>query len=111
MNAPQLQLATVLADLAATGRKLAENCEKAVALLERAEAQCESPARETAPTPMPIEKPMMMTVAQVARELQVHVRTLTRMVAAGEGPKPIKVRGATRFRRVAVERWIARRES
>lgn len=105
-------LASILMDLAELGRKLVETSESALALLAQREAECRSPEPDpAAKDSMSIDKPMLMTGAQVAEELQVTLRTLRRMRAAGEGPKPIEVRGALRWRRVAVERWVARRES
>jgi len=49
---------------------------------------------------------LMLTKRQAASLLGVHVRTLDRMRAAGEGPKAIRVRGAVRYRGRDVDRWL-----
>jgi len=104
----------VAARLAELHRALAEEYEKlagdatetsgtGLASLGGGEAECRTDA-------MPAEKPSLLTAAQLAAELQVDPRTLRRMRAAGEGPKPVTVRGRDRWRREAVDRWLARRQ-
>jgi predicted DNA-binding transcriptional regulator AlpA len=49
---------------------------------------------------------LTLTTSGLANMLGVHPRTIQRMRTAGEGPKPIGVRGALRYRRKDVERWL-----
>lgn len=55
--------------------------------------------------------PELMPVADAAAYLAVGVRTLTRWSAIGRAPAPIKLtpgrRGAVRYRRSDLERWVA----
>ncbi|MFN0009297.1 MAG: helix-turn-helix transcriptional regulator [Planctomycetota bacterium] len=112
MNAPDLTHVAELLEAAARELRSASGTWGiGLHTLLEPEAECVPESNTPPRDAMPIEKPMLMTAAQVAAEFQIHERTLGRMVAAGEGPKPIKVRGATRFRRTAVEKWVARRES
>jgi predicted DNA-binding transcriptional regulator AlpA len=107
---PNPDLARILADLAAVGRKLVETSESALALLERAEAQCVSPE-----TPMPASPTetlsALMTRREVAALLRIEPRTLSRLRADPEFefPDPVHVGSAVRWRRSSVMRWVAAR--
>ena len=103
MTVPPDPLVQVLADLAAVGRKLVETSESALALLGKHEAEC------PVSMPTPQNEPPILTAGEVAEMLRVNERTFRRLRASGQGPQPVKVRGAVRWRREAVERWIARR--
>ncbi|WP_034266765.1 helix-turn-helix transcriptional regulator [Actinospica robiniae] len=49
----------------------------------------------------------LLTVPQVASELQISRATLYRWVETGKGPKPLKLPGGTlRFRRSALDRFL-----
>jgi len=52
-------------------------------------------------------EPLMITAAQVARMLQVSLRTLWRMRSAGDLPTPLRVGAAVRWRKEEIIRWIA----
>jgi hypothetical protein len=54
--------------------------------------------------------PELMTPAQAAAWLQVAVRTLEDWRAANVGPPFSKVRQTIRYRRTALEAWIAAQE-
>jgi predicted DNA-binding transcriptional regulator AlpA len=52
----------------------------------------------------------LLTKVEVAQLLRVSVRTLDRMLAAGDGPPPILLpSGRRRWRRGDVEQWIETR--
>ena len=111
MSAPQQPLAAVLADLVAVGKKLVETSESCLALLERGEAECLSSGREpVAEPPMSIERTMLMTADEVARELRLGRRTLGRLRADPEAkfPQPLKRAKALRWRRGDVARYRLR---
>jgi predicted DNA-binding transcriptional regulator AlpA len=100
-------LVAVFSDLAAVGRKLVETSEVALAILQEREAECRPSADEREHATLS----MTMSATETAEALGVGTRTLRRMRAAGEGPKPVKIRGALRYRRTAVETWLARKQA
>jgi excisionase family DNA binding protein len=103
VTVPPDPLVQVLSDLAAVGRKLVETSESALALLAEREAEC--------PVSMPTPPDTaILTAKEVADLLRVTERTFRRLRSSGQGPQPIKVRGALRWRREAVDRWIARKQ-
>jgi excisionase family DNA binding protein len=53
------------------------------------------------------ESPLLLTAGQVAQLIQVSPRTLWRLVSSNKVVRPVKVGGATRWRRAMVEQWIA----
>ncbi len=53
------------------------------------------------------ERPLLLTAGQVAELLQIGERTLWRYVGSGHAPPPIHIGGATRWRRDAIEEWVA----
>jgi excisionase family DNA binding protein len=57
------------------------------------------------------EMKLVLTPAEFAALLGVHPRTLQRMRAAGEGPKPITIGKTLRYRRRDVERWLEGKRS
>jgi prophage regulatory protein len=53
--------------------------------------------------------PSLLTLDDVARDLAVSVRTVQRLVAAGEFPTPIRITpGRVRWRRADVDAWLDR---
>jgi len=66
--------------------------------------------REAVMDAMPAMK-LVLSQAETAELLGVHARTLARMRAAGGGPRAIRVRGAIRYRRADVERWLEGKRS
>jgi prophage regulatory protein len=52
-------------------------------------------------------EPALMTAEQVARTLQISVRSLWRMRAANYVPAPIKVGGSVRWSQDRLNSWIA----
>lgn len=50
--------------------------------------------------------PLLLTAQQVADLLQISPRTLWRYVSSSQIIRPVKIGGATRWRRVAVQQWI-----
>jgi len=93
MIEPLVALARDLHDLAARAEQLARSLESAVARLDQHE-------------PSQTDMKPVLTPAEFAATIGVHVRTVQRMRAAGQGPKPIRVRGAVRYRRRDVEAWL-----
>ena len=87
-----------LHDLAARASELARTLESAVAPLAK-------------PEQSQTNMPLVITPAEFADMLGVHPRTVQRMRAGGQGPKPIRVRGAVRYRRRDVERWLEDKRS
>ena len=57
------------------------------------------------------EQEVTMTSIEVAAMLKVHLRTLRRMRAAGEGPTFIGFGRSVRYQRSQVLRWLAERKS
>ena len=63
----------------------------------------------TAPTKPDAEPPMvpeLLSVGQVAELLSIGVRTVWRLTSSGELPRPVKIGGATRWRRAELFEWI-----
>lgn len=54
------------------------------------------------------ESTLLMTVTQVAGYVGLAVRTVWRLVSAGQFPEPVRVPGvrATRWRRADVAQWV-----
>ena len=106
------ELARVLADLATIGRKLVETSESALALLERSEAQFDLP--EAPMSISPTETPSaLMTRREVAALLRIDLRTLGRWRSDPSVgfPEPVHRARVLRWKRTAIERWLAARES
>jgi prophage regulatory protein len=51
--------------------------------------------------------PLLLTAEQVAHLIQISPRTLWRLVSSKQIVGPMKIGGATRWPRSAVEQWIA----
>ena len=111
MSAASAELATVLADLAAVGKKLTETSEKALALLEAGEAECLSRVPQlVAQPPMQVKQSMVMTAEEVRSELRISRSSLGRLRSdpRAKFPAPLKRTKSLRWRREAVEAWIRR---
>jgi predicted DNA-binding transcriptional regulator AlpA len=108
MSLPREPIVQVLADLAAVGRRLVATSESALALLAKDEAECRSD--EPTAMPAPPTETALLTGREVVALLKVSDRTFRRLRASGQGPQPVKVGGAMRWRREAVLRWLARRQ-
>lgn len=52
------------------------------------------------------DQPILLTAAQVAGLLQIGERTVWRLLSAGAIVAPVRIGGATRWRRELLERWI-----
>jgi excisionase family DNA binding protein len=50
--------------------------------------------------------PLLLTASQVAGLLQIGERTVWRLLSAGAIVAPVRIGGATRWRRELLERWI-----
>ena len=50
--------------------------------------------------------PALMTVEQLAKVLQVSIRSVWRMRSAGQVPPPVKIGGGVRWRVRDVQSWI-----
>lgn len=58
-------------------------------------------------TPAPQDaEPLLLTAAQVAGLLQIGERTVWRLLSVGAIIAPVRIGGATRWRRDALQRWI-----
>ena len=55
----------------------------------------------------PKVQPALITVAELAHLMQVSVRTLWRLLIAGQIPIPIRIGGNTRWRLEEINQWIA----
>jgi excisionase family DNA binding protein len=51
----------------------------------------------------------LLTRANLCEQLQISLRTLSRMVATGELPPPIHIGRCVRFRQADIEEWIAKK--
>lgn len=107
-------LASTAATLSAQAQRVAEllaaefgSSRDDLALLAKREAVM-APGKTGVET---MEKKLTLTRDETANLLGVHPRTLSRMRASNEGPKPIKIRGAVRYRRHDVERWLEGKRS
>ena len=100
-----LAIAQALEQLAGEYRLLAGSSRGDLASLARAEP-CHDSMDDDA-EPAGIERQSLtLTTNGLANMLGVHPRTIQRMRAGGEGPRPIGVRGALRYRRKDVERGL-----
>lgn len=54
---------------------------------------------------LPVE-PLLIPPCEVAHLLGISVRTLWRLLAAGEVPEPVRLRKAVRWRRSDIEAWL-----
>lgn len=52
------------------------------------------------------DKPTLLSANQVATMMQISVRTVWRLLSAGELIEPVRMRGNTRWRRRELEEWI-----
>jgi hypothetical protein len=100
-----LAIAQALEQLAGEYRLLAGSSRGDLASLARAEP-CHDSMGNYPETVAPERDRLTLTTNGLANMLGVHPRTIQRMRTAGEGPKPIGVRGALRYRRKDVERWL-----
>lgn len=70
------------------------------------------PARPDAPIPAtPVAAPSLMTVREVASLLSMSERSVWRAAAAGDLPKPLQIRGCSRWIRDEVETVIRKAAS
>jgi excisionase family DNA binding protein len=68
-------------------------------------ASVKFPGSHTPDSPLGTE-PILITASELAAMMQVSVRTLWRLLSQGRILKPIRLGGATRWRRDEVRRWI-----
>jgi excisionase family DNA binding protein len=54
---------------------------------------------------------VLLSTDEVAKMLAICKRTLFRLVAVGEFPKPIRLGAAMRWRRETIERFLSEQES
>lgn len=64
-------------------------------------------SRSDLPEPTPHAGTLLVTAEEVARMLNVSVRSIWRMRSAGHVPKPIRMGGNIRWRRIDIEEWVA----
>jgi predicted DNA-binding transcriptional regulator AlpA len=71
--------------------------------------KCSAPlmATNAGVSPAPAEKPVLVTAAQLARMLQISMRSLYRLRSGNQLPPPLRVGGFTRWRRTDIENWVA----
>ena len=60
----------------------------------------------TAQTELPAVESRLITFAQAARFMEVHIRTLRRLVDAGKVPRPRRIGGAVRFDLIELHAWV-----
>jgi len=83
------------------------------ATVERTDPRNDRNARAPRSSPVPIGNagpdvpPVMLTVEQVARMLNCSTRTVYRLNSAGRMPRPVRLGALVRWRRAAIEQWIA----
>jgi len=58
-------------------------------------------------TGIAVSEPLLLSVVQLAQLLGVSVRHVWRLRDAGSMPAPIKLGKLIRWRKVAIERWLA----
>lgn len=83
------------------------------------EADAANAAADAEPTPRRYARPnrpaapetLTVTLAGVASMLGVSARTLERMIALGEFPRPIRVGKQRMYRRSSVEKWLTEAEA
>ena len=114
-DTPAPDPASVLASLASAAAQLASQAQQAAELLASGTGTSTSSLAllgrpEAVMASMPAHK-LLLSQAEAAALLGVHPRTLARMRAGREGPKAIKIRGALRYRRRDVERWLEGKRS
>jgi len=51
--------------------------------------------------------PVLLTVAELARLLQVSTRTIWRLLSAGNLPAPVRLGNAVRWRSAEINSWIS----
>lgn len=66
-----------------------------------------SPAISVSDNKAPKVQPALITAAELAQMMQVSVRTLWRLLSAGQIPAPIRIGGNTRWRVEEINQWIA----
>lgn len=71
----------------------------------------DTPRRYGRPNRPAAPETLTVTLAGVASMLGVSARTLERMIALGEFPRPFRVGKQRMYRRSTVERWIDEREN
>ena len=69
------------------------------------------PTRSTRPPPRAEPEPLVITLAEAAALLHISMRTLERMIALGEFPRPIRVGKQRMYKRKSVERWLDEAEA
>jgi excisionase family DNA binding protein len=62
-------------------------------------------ASTTAPHPIP-EPQALLDVGQVAHKLNVHPKTVRRLMEAGKFPKSVRLGRAQRWKTSEVEQWL-----
>lgn len=62
------------------------------------EAECETNSEDVT---------LLLSAAKLAQALDISIRTLWRLRAAGKLPAPIRLNGSVRWRRSEIESWIA----
>lgn len=53
-----------------------------------------------------VAEPLLMTAQDVAASLKISLRTLWRLLSAGQLIRPVRVGGSTRWRTADVRKWI-----
>lgn len=53
-----------------------------------------------------MEFPVLLSADQVAKLMQISIRTVWRLLSSGELIKPVRMGGNTRWRRAELEKWI-----
>lgn len=53
------------------------------------------------------EPPFLLTAEDVARYLQISIRSVFRLKSLGLLPRPVAVLGSVRWRRADIEEWVA----
>ena len=61
--------------------------------------------------PAPIEPPLLLSAADLAHLLSIGTRTVWRLRDAGDLPAPIRLGKLIRWRKAAIERWLAESET
>lgn len=54
-----------------------------------------------------VGKPKLLTRGDVCRELQLSMRTLSRLISRGNIPLPVRIGRNVRWRAIDIEEWIA----
>lgn len=70
-----------------------------------------APRRYARPNRPATPETITIPLAGVATMLGISARTLERMIALGDFPKPIRVGKQRMYRRASVERWLAEAEA